>query len=90
VQPSIALDTYTPWGYSRHMGEQTFSVTGMTCDHCVQAVRTELGALAGVTGVEVDLQAGGMSTVRVHAAQPLTDEQVAAALDEAGDYRLAP
>ena len=71
------------------MSEQTFSVTGMTCDHCVHAVRTELGALPGVTGVEVDLQAGGASTVRVHAARPLTDDQVAEALDEAGDYALA-
>ena len=71
------------------MTDQTFAVTGMTCEHCVHAVETELGALPGVTAVAVDLAAGGTSTVRVAAAGALTDEQVAAALDEAGDYRLA-
>jgi copper chaperone len=71
------------------MTDQTFAVTGMTCEHCVHAVETELGALPGVTAVAVDLAAGGTSTVRVAATDALTDEQVAAALDEAGDYRLA-
>ncbi len=71
------------------MAEQTFAVTGMTCEHCVHAVQTELGALPGVHAVTVDLGAGGTSTVRVTGADELTSEQVAAALDEAGDYRLA-
>jgi len=71
------------------MTEQTFSVTGMTCGHCVHAVETELGALAGVTAVAVDLDAGGTSTVRVTSAEALSADQVAAALDEAGDYQLA-
>jgi copper chaperone CopZ len=70
------------------MAEQTFSVTGLTCGHCVHAVSTELGALPGVQNVTVDLEAGGTSTVRVSAEPPLSDEQVAGALDEAGDYRL--
>ena len=68
---------------------QTFTVSGLTCEHCVHAVEGELAALTGVDSVSVDLTAGGVSTVRVVAASPLTDEQVAAALDEAGDYRLA-
>ena len=68
---------------------QTFAVTGLTCEHCVHAVESELGALTGVRGVAVDLDAGGVSTVRVTADSPLSAEQVAAALDEAGDYRLA-
>ncbi|MBN9620826.1 MAG: heavy-metal-associated domain-containing protein [Actinobacteria bacterium] len=68
---------------------QTFAVTGLTCGHCVHAVESELGAVNGVSDVAVELTAGGVSTVRVTAASPLTDEQVAAALDEAGDYRLA-
>lgn len=71
------------------MSEQTFAVTGMTCDHCVHAVRTELGALPGVTAVAVELDAGGTSTVRVTSTQALFTDDVAAALDEAGDYRLA-
>ncbi|EAP98714.1 putative metal-binding protein [Janibacter sp. HTCC2649] len=71
------------------MNTQTFAVTGMTCGHCVSAVTSELKDLPGVTDVDVDLVAGGSSTVTVDATTPLTDEQVAAALDEAGDYHLA-
>jgi len=71
------------------MAEQTFAVTGMTCEHCVHAVETELGALPGVSGVAVDLNAGGTSTIRVTGAAELKPDQVAAALDEAGEYRLA-
>jgi copper chaperone len=71
------------------MSVQTYSVTGMTCGHCVNAVREEIGALDGVSDVAVELDAGGASVVRVTSAAPVTDEQVAAALDEAGDYRLA-
>ena len=66
-----------------------YAVTGMTCSHCVAAVSEELSALPGVTGVHVDLVAGGISTVTVRSDTPLTSEQVGAALDEAGDHRLA-
>jgi copper chaperone len=71
------------------MTVHSYPVTGMTCEHCVRAVRTEIGALPGVTDVTVNLAAGGTSTVQVTSDGPLTDDQVAAALDEAGDYRLA-
>lgn len=67
---------------------KSYTVTGMTCSHCVAAVSAELGALTGVTDVHVDLVAGGISTVTVSGDTPLTAEQVATALDEAGDYRL--
>jgi copper chaperone len=72
------------------MSVQTFSVTGMTCGHCVNAVSAELGHLPGVSEVAVDLDADGVSTVRVITEVELTDAQVAEALDEAGDYHLAP
>jgi len=71
------------------MSTQSFSVTGMTCGHCAHAVTQELTELPGVTEVEVDLVAGGRSTVTVTSEQPVDDAAVAAALDEAGDYRLA-
>jgi len=64
-------------------------VTGMTCGHCAGAVTDELTALPGVTEVNVDLAAGGTSTVTVTSDAPLRDEQVVGALDEAGDYHLA-
>jgi len=70
------------------MTTQTFPVTGLTCGHCVGAVTSELSVLAGVTDVQVDLVTEGTSTVRVTADQALTDDEVAVALDEAGDYKL--
>ena len=71
------------------MTTQTFSVTGMTCGHCVSAVTSELQQIQGVTDVSVDLVAGGASSVTVDSAQPVDESAVAAALDEAGDYQLA-
>jgi copper chaperone len=67
----------------------TYRVTGMTCGHCAAAVTEELRALDGVSDVEVELVEGGTSTVQVTSPAPLAEAQVAAALDEAGDYRLA-
>jgi copper chaperone len=67
----------------------TYRVDGLTCAHCVSAVTSELTALDGVRDVSVDLTAGGTSTVTVTSAAPLSEDQVARALDEAGDYRLA-
>jgi copper chaperone CopZ len=66
----------------------SYPVTGLTCGHCAAAVTQELSALDGVRDVAVDLSAGGTSTVTVTSDAPLDREQVAAALDEAGDYRL--
>jgi copper chaperone CopZ len=71
------------------MTSATYRVTGMTCEHCVHAVTEELKNLGGVTGVTVALVAGGQSAVTVTSDMPLTEQAVAAALDEAGDYRLA-
>jgi copper chaperone len=71
------------------MTTQTFAVTGLTCGHCVGAVSSELTVLAGVTDVQIDLVVDGISTLRVIADKPLTDDEVAMALDEAGDYKLA-
>ncbi|MDQ1130121.1 heavy-metal-associated domain-containing protein [Microbacterium sp. SORGH_AS_0888] len=59
-------------------------VDGMTCDHCIRAVTTELRALPGVDAVEVELVAGGTSRVRVHSERPLDAAAVAGAIDEAG------
>lgn len=63
----------------------TYTVTGMSCDHCVAAVREEVAKVDGVTGLDVDL-AGGRLTVE--SAQPLDPAAVAAAVEEAG-YEVA-
>lgn len=67
------------------MATSTYTVTGMTCEHCVGAVRGEVGRLPGVTGVEVDLQSG---QVTVTSDEPIDAETIRATVDEAG-YELA-
>ena len=59
----------------------TFTVIGMTCGHCVAAVSTELGKLAQVSSVQVDLASG---TVAIESDGPLDPADVATAIDEAG------
>ncbi len=66
----------------------SYAVTGMTCAHCVGAVTKEFSALPGVQGVDVNLVAGGASTVTVTSDAPLTDAQVHEAVDESG-FELA-
>ncbi len=73
----------------RRLSTMTYPVTGMTCAHCVSAVLTEVKQIPGVTDVRVDLVAGGTSSMTVANQAPLTESDVAAALDEAGDYTLA-
>lgn len=65
----------------------TYDVTGMTCAHCVRAVTDEVSAIPGVRGVDIDLVAGGTSAVRVVSEQPLPEQTVRDAIDEAG-YEL--
>ena len=71
------------------MSTTSYPVTGLTCGHCVGAVTEEVSALEGVSAVQVDLVAGGTSTLTVTAAGDIPADQISAALDEAGDYRLA-
>ena len=49
----------------------TYDVTGMTCAHCVQAVTDEVSAIPGVRDVDIELVAGGTSTVTVVSEAPL-------------------
>ncbi len=44
-------------------------ITGMSCDHCVRAVRGALAGVPGVRSAEVDL-ATGLATVIWEAALP--------------------
>jgi copper ion binding protein len=63
------------------MTTATYTVSGMTCGHCVNSVSSELGKLPGVNNVQVDLATG---TVTVDSQEPLDQAAVAAAVDEAG------
>jgi copper chaperone CopZ len=61
-----------------------YTVTGMTCAHCVASVTEEIQEIAGVTDVAVDLASGG---VRVTSTHPLATSEVTSAVEEAG-YQL--
>lgn len=67
------------------MTTTTYRVTGMTCDHCVRAVTTELVMVPGVRSVDVDLAEGA---VTVTSDGPLDLGEVREAIDEAG-YALS-
>ncbi len=67
------------------MATNTYTVTGMTCGHCVGSVRAEMSRIPGVTDVQVDLPTG---QVTVTSDEPIDVETVRASVDEAG-YELA-
>ena len=67
------------------MSQSTYTVTGMTCSHCADAVTKEITAISGVQKVDVEVEAG---RVTVFSDSPLPAEDVRAALAEAGDYEL--
>ncbi|MFC9771487.1 MULTISPECIES: heavy-metal-associated domain-containing protein [Pseudarthrobacter] len=60
------------------------SVSGMTCGHCISAVSEELEALSGVEAVDVDLNAGGISTVTITSTGKLSPSEIGEAVAEAG------
>lgn len=62
----------------------TIEVSGMTCGHCVFSVTEELEALDGVENVDVDLNAGGISTVTIGSARELSPAEIGEAVAEAG------
>lgn len=63
----------------------TYLVKGMSCGHCEASVKKEVGALAGVSDVDVNLRE---KRVRVSGEQ-LNDEAIRGAIDEAG-YDAVP
>jgi copper chaperone len=66
------------------MNEVTYTVTGMTCGHCADAVTGEITTIAGVRTIEVDVPSG---QVTVTSDTPLAIEDVRTAVTEAG-YEL--
>jgi copper chaperone CopZ len=65
----------------------TYSVTGMTCNHCVNHVLEEVSAIPGVDDASLTL-ADGLLTVT--SAAPIDFAAIAAAVEEAGEYEVAP
>ena len=62
----------------------TYTVSGMTCGHCVSSVAEEVASIPGVTDVQVDLASGA---VTITSETPVEETAVKAAVDEAG-YEL--
>lgn len=63
----------------------TYTVTGMTCGHCVASVTEEVSEVPGVTDVQVVLETGA---VTITSAEPLDQDAIRAAVEEAG-YQLS-
>jgi copper chaperone CopZ len=59
---------------------RTYTVPGMSCDHCKAAVTEEVLAVVGVASVDIDLET---KVVAVH-GERLDDGAIRAAIDEAG------
>ncbi|MBE7337858.1 MULTISPECIES: heavy-metal-associated domain-containing protein [Corynebacterium] len=66
------------------MSTTTYTVTGMTCGHCELSVKEEISEIKGVTDVTADHTTGAVTVT----GEGFSDEQVAAAIAEAG-YELA-
>ena len=59
---------------------RTYSVPGVSCEHCVRAVTEEVGRVAGVESVVVDLDSKRVTV----SGEAIDDGAVRAAIDEAG------
>jgi copper ion binding protein len=64
----------------------TYTVTGMTCHHCVNAVTEEVSEIPGVTDVKVELDTGRLE---VTSDDPIDFDRIVEAVAEAGDYTVA-
>jgi copper chaperone len=64
---------------------QNYTVTGMTCGHCVMSVTEEVQEIPGVESVDVDLGTGSLT---VTSSEPVDDDAVKTAVEDAG-YQLA-
>ena len=66
------------------MTDRMYTVTGMTCAHCVASVTEEVSEVSGVESVDVDLASGRVAV----SGQGFTDDAVRAAVEDAG-YEVA-
>ncbi len=64
---------------------QTYTVTGMTCGHCVSSVTEEVQEISGVEKIDIVLETGSLT---ITSAEPVDDAAVKTAVEDAG-YQLA-
>jgi copper chaperone CopZ len=65
-----------------------YKVTGLDCEHCVRAITEELNKLPAVSAVAIQLDPSSDSTVTIMSSAPLAVDDLAAALNAAGEYAL--
>jgi copper chaperone len=81
---------HTPLEYKKEKPDvtetttRTYTVRGMTCEHCAASVNEEVSEVAGVAQVSVDLASGRLEVT----GEQVSDDEVRAAVEEAG-YALA-
>ena len=66
------------------MSTVVVDVQGMTCQHCVKAVTSEIEGIEGVTGVSIALEPEGTSQVTVEAESNVSADALKDAIVEAG------
>ncbi len=59
---------------------RTYTVSGMTCGHCVLSVEEEVSEIAGVASVTANLDSGRLEV----GGTALSDDAIRAAVAEAG------
>jgi len=64
--------------------ELNYSVSGLSCGSCVDAISKKLTALGGVEDVRIDLVSGGLSKVVVTGLESIDDAGIREAIDDAG------
>ena len=65
----------------------SYTVTGMTCNHCAHAISEEVGAVPGVTEVAVTLESGKLD---ITSEAPVEFDRIVEAVYEAGEqYSVA-
>ena len=74
---------YTPWRYLVQV--TTYSVPGVSCEHCRSAITKEVGSVARITSVTVDLERKLVTVT----GEGVSEAAVRDAIDEAG-YDIAP
>ena len=66
------------------MTEKSYTVVGMSCDHCVLSVREEVSEVDGIVAVDVDLASGRL----LERGEDVSDAAVGDAVADAG-YEIA-
>lgn len=69
------------------MQTEQFVVPGVSCQHCVRAVTSEVSKVAGVSAVQVNLDT---KVVTVEHGDSVAPEAIVAAIKEAGYDEVAP